>query len=136
MKNFKLDNEPKIESGFKIPDDYFNSLTDTILEQLPKEETKVVSLYKRKPVWLSAAAVFILLIGGGLFLKLNTLTIIQPDEADIENYLVYQPNITYDLYQNLNDEDIQELEQSIVISNEEIETYISTQNNYDIYLNE
>ena len=137
MKNFKLDNEPKIKSGFKAPDEYFDTLSDTILEQLPKEETKVVSLYKRKPIWLSAAAVFILLIGGGLFLKLNTTpTTIQPDEVDIEDYLAYQANISYDLYENLNNEDIQELEQSIVISNEEIETYISTQNNYDIYLNE
>lgn len=139
MKNFKLDNEPKIKSGFKAPDDYFSNLTDTVLQKLPQQETKVVPLYRKKPVWLSAAAVFIILIGVSLFLKLNTTTV-QPDAATIENYLVYQSSISeYDLYQKLDATDIQELEQSMVVNNmsyEAIEDYISTQSNYDIYLTE
>ncbi len=139
MKKFKLDNEPKIKSGFKAPDDYFSNLTDTVLQKLPQQETKVVPLYRKKPVWLSAVAVFIMLIGVSLFLKLNTTTV-QPDAATIENYLVYQSSISeYDLYQKLDATDIQELEQSIAVnnvSNEAIEDYISTQSNYDIYLTE
>ncbi|AXG74446.1 hypothetical protein DVK85_09450 [Flavobacterium arcticum] len=138
MKNFKLDNEPKIKSGFKAPDDYFSNLTDTVLQKLPQQETKVVPLYRKKPIWLSAAAVFIMFIGISVFLNLNTTT--QPDVATIENYLVYESNINeYDLYQQFDATDIQELEQSMVtnnLSNEAIEDYISTQSNYDIYLTE
>ncbi|KAF2518577.1 hypothetical protein E0W68_07405 [Flavobacterium salilacus subsp. salilacus] len=136
MKNFKLDNEPKINSGFKAPDDYFSTLTDIVLQKLPQQETKVIPLYRKKPVWLSAAAIFMILIGGSLFFKLNTTTA-QPDSTAIENYLVYQSSISeYDLYQKLDADDIAELEQSIGVSNEAIEDYISTQNNYDIYLTE
>ncbi|NDI99245.1 hypothetical protein GWA97_09175 [Flavobacterium sp. LaA7.5] len=136
MKNFKLDNEPKINSGFKAPDDYFSNLTDIVLQKLPQQEIRVVPLYRKKPVWLSAAAIFMILIGSSLFFKLNT-TAAQPDSTAIENYLVYQSSISeYDLYQKLDADDIAELEQSIGVSNEAIEDYISTQNNYDIYLTE
>ncbi|QYJ67758.1 hypothetical protein [Flavobacterium litorale] len=135
MKNFKLDNEPKIKSGFKAPDEYFSTLTDTVLEQLPKQKPKVVPFYRKRPVWLSAAAVFIMFIAIGLLLQKNTTTV-EPDVASIENYLVYQYN-EYDLYQSLDATDIQELEQNIAsgnVSNEAIENYITEQNNYDIYL--
>lgn len=135
MKNFKLDNEPKIKSGFKAPDEYFSTLTDTVLEQLPQQKPKVVPLYRKRPVWLSAAAVFIMFIAIGLLLQKNTTTA-EPDVASIENYLVYQYN-EYDLYQSLDATDIQELEQNITtnnVSSEAIEDYITEQNNYDIYL--
>ncbi len=139
MKNFKLDSEPKIKSGFKAPEDYFSTFTDSVLQQLPEQQPKVIPLYRRKPVWLSAAAVFILLIGVSLYFQLYTAPA-QPDIATIENYLIYQSNISeYDLYQKFDDSDIKELEQSIAISHvsdEAIEDYISTQNNYDIYLTE
>ena len=83
--------------------------------------------------------VFILLIGVSLYFQLYTAPA-QPDIATIENYLIYQSNISeYDLYQKFDDSDIKELEQSIAISHvsdEAIEDYISTQNNYDIYLTE
>ena len=41
MKPFKLDNEPKITSGFTMPEGYFDSFTDKVLTQLNKEEPKV-----------------------------------------------------------------------------------------------
>lgn len=137
MKKFKLDNEPKIETGFKVPEEYFSTLTDKVMEQLPLQEPKVIPLYKRRPVWLSAAAVFALLLGISVFINFNTKPALLPDDNAIENYLVYQANIgTYELYQKLDDDDIAELEQSITLNNKAIESYISDQNNYDIYLTE
>ena len=45
MKKFNLENEPKITSGFTIPDGYFDTFSDKILAQLPKQDPKVVSIF-------------------------------------------------------------------------------------------
>jgi len=128
MSDFRLDNEPKIIPGFKAPDAYFDRFADRLMEQLrEREEPKVIPLYKRRPVWLSAAASVAILVGAGIFLTINnrTATAEQPDDAAIEHYLVYQANInSYDLMQNLDTDDLAEMEQSIVVSDEAIEEYL------------
>jgi uncharacterized membrane protein affecting hemolysin expression len=134
MNDLRLDTDPKIASGFKAPDSYFDSFTDRLMQQLPQQEAKVVPLYRRKPVWLSAAASFAIMLTAGIYFTINTATPMEPDADAIENYLVYQANInTDDLMQNLDSQDIAELEQSIPVSNEAIEEYLSDEN---IYLNE
>ena len=61
MKTFKLQNEPKIETGFKTPDHYFENFSIKIMEQLPKNEPKVISIFqKRKTLIMMAAAVLVL----------------------------------------------------------------------------
>ena len=42
MRTFKLDNEPKIESGFKIPEHYFENFSSIIMEKMPEDEIKVI----------------------------------------------------------------------------------------------
>jgi hypothetical protein len=134
MKPFKLDSEPKIDTGFKVPENYFEDFTARMMQQLPVTEVKVVPLYRRMPVWISAvAAVFIIALSLTLYLRMGAGTT-PTDDAAIENYLVYQANMSsYDLMQELDAGDIKELEQSIVISDEAIEDYLSTEN---IYVNE
>lgn len=128
MSDFRFDNEPRIKSGYKAPDAYFERFADRLTKQLPeREEPKVIPLYKKKPVWLSAAASFAILLATGIFLTTNTGTPqeAQPDNSAIENYLVYQANInSYDLMQHLDTEDLAELEESIPVSDEAIEEYL------------
>ena len=63
MKDFKLDSEPKISSGFTTPDDYFDTFSEKILAQLPKEEPKVISIFNRRKTWyFAAAAVFVAML--------------------------------------------------------------------------
>jgi hypothetical protein len=38
MKTFKLENEPKIKSGFKAPENYFDDFSEKVLQQLNKKE--------------------------------------------------------------------------------------------------
>jgi len=132
MNDFKLDNGPKIPSGFKAPEGYFESFTERMMEKLPvQEDVKVIPIYKRKPVWLSVAASFAILLGLGVFYTLNTATTEQPDAAAIENYLVYQANMnSYELMQVLDHQDINELEQSIAVNEEAIEDYLNDENIY------
>lgn len=125
MNDFRLDKEPKITAGFKVPDAYFDSFTERLMQQLPQQEVRVIPLYKRKPVWLSAAASFIIMFMLGIFFTTNTATP-QPDDAEIESYLTYHAGMSsYDLMQHLDTQDIAELEQSIPVSDEAIEEYLS-----------
>jgi hypothetical protein len=132
MNDFKLDKGQKISTGFTTPNDYFDNFTNAIMGQLPVREVKIVPLYKRKPVWLSAAAGFIVIAGLSVLYTTNMAS--QPDDAAIENYLVYQANVnSYDLMQNLDQNDIDELEKSIVINDEQIRDYLVDE---DVYINE
>lgn len=136
MNDFKLDSEPRIKSGFIIPDAYFDSLADRVLLNLPKKEIRVIPLYRRRPVWVtSVAAVFILSLS--LIFTQKDTVVKAPNKSDIKNYLVYQSDIsTYDLLQSLSPEDIAELENSINdislegISDEAAEEYLSGENIY------
>lgn len=135
MNDFKLHEGGKINPGFTTPNGYFEDFTKRLMQQLPKPEVKVVPLYKRKPVWLSAAAAFIIMLTLGIFFTTATSTATaQPDQAAIENYLVYQTNLnSYDLMQHLDQEDINELEQQIVVSDDAIEDYLDNENTYTTY---
>lgn len=129
MNDFKLDSEPRIKSGFKAPDAYFESFADRVMLSLPLKEVKVVPLYIRRPVWVtSIAAVFVLSLSL-VFTRKDTV-VQMPDNAAIENYLLYQANIgSYDLSQNLSQKQINDLdEKSIVVSDEAIEEYLAGQN--------
>jgi hypothetical protein len=135
MEYFNLENRPKIKQGFKVPENYFETFTDKLMQQLPEHEVKVVPLFKRKPVWMTAiAAVFVIALTLGIFFQMNTETVVADDTAAIENYLVYNTNLTsYDYMQMLDEQDIAELESSVTLSDEAIEDYLSTEN---IYINE
>lgn len=137
MNDFKLNEEQKIKPGFTNPDNYFESFSDKLMQQLPKREVKVVPLYKRKPVWFSAAAGFVVMATLGVFYtntQQSTTTPALPDDAAVENYLMYQVNVnSYDLMQNLNQQDIDELEKSIAISDDAIKEYLATEDVYSLY---
>lgn len=135
MEHFNLENRPKIKQGFKVPENYFDTFTDKLMQQLPEREVKVVPLFKRKPVWMTAvAAIFVIALTLGIFFQMNTETVVTDDTTAIENYLVYNTNLTsYDYIQMLDEQDIAELESSVTLSDEAIEDYLSTEN---IYINE
>lgn len=130
MKHFSLDNEPKIKPGFKTPEGYFDTLADRVMQQLPEnKEIKIIPLYRRAKVWIPAvAAVLIIALGLTFYFKM-AIAPKQPDDKAIENYLVYHAGLnSYDLMQNLDQADIQELEQSIAINDDAIEDYLYNQN--------
>jgi len=137
MKEFKINEKDKIKSGFTTPENYFEGFTDRLMVQLAKPEVKpdpkVIPLYKRMPGWLSAAAVFIVLMTAGWFFLLNVQeTENQPDDAAIETYLVYNTNAsTYDIAQQLSQQDIDNLEASLAVSDEAIKEYLLYDNLYE-----
>ncbi|WP_343694982.1 hypothetical protein [Flavobacterium sp.] len=121
MKEFKLENEPKIAPGFKTPDHYFDTLSAKVFEQIEKEkEVKVIPLYKRRKVIsiAAAAAVFIafLIPTANHYYKASK----ELDEATLETYLAYQSNLNqYDLMKELDTKDIDKLNKSVALEDEE-----------------
>jgi hypothetical protein len=91
MKPFKLEDEPKIKSGFKVPGNYFEDFASKLVQNLPKEETqnetKVISIFrKRKTILLAIAAVLII----GLMIPILYTTTSKNKELDaatLETYL-------------------------------------------------
>ncbi len=140
MKQFDLENNKEIKSGFKVPENYFEQFEAKMMEQISKEkETKVVSLFYRKQVWISAiAAVLFLAIAIPVYFNMakeNNL-----DAGTIEVYLSQQQGIGItELSKHLTDEDIAELENNLSINeanSDAVEDYLLESENLDYYINE
>lgn len=66
------------ENPFKVPDGYFDHLTERIMENLPEQEIRVIDIRSRQTLWqklplrkLAAAIAVAALLGGGTFWALQ-----------------------------------------------------------------
>ena len=135
MKNFNLGNEPKITSGFTTPDGYFDTFSEKVLAQLPKQESKVISIFSSKKVWyFAAAAILILMLSIPLFTKYST----QQEEIDLatlENYIAYQSNISEEEIVNLlEQDDLDKMKLDFNIDDATIEDALKSNSNLEQYL--
>ena len=132
MKTFKLENEPKIESGFKIPDNYFDDFSIKMMDQLSTSEPKVISIFqKRKNLFLMIAAVLVLALMIPFINNSNTNKQ-EIDTAILENYITYQSNVNqYDLINVLETEDISKIKISMAIEDKAIEDVLSVNSNLE-----
>lgn len=135
MKEFKLDNEAKITTGFSTPDGYFDTLSDKILAQLPKQDPKVISLFSYRKTWLYAvAAILILMLSIPLFTKYSNNTE-EIDNTTLENYLAYQATISEEEILNLlEQEDLDKMKIEFKIQDKELEDAIHSNINLEHYL--
>lgn len=137
MKAFKLENEPKISSGFKTPENYFDTISAKVLQQINEEEVKVIPIYKRKKtITLIAAAV----IGIALMIPIvnnYNATSKELDEATLETYLSYQSNLNqYDLIRELDTKDIEKLNKNVALEQETLEDILSSNPNIENLISE
>ncbi|MFH6999454.1 hypothetical protein ACHRVZ_16110 [Flavobacterium sp. FlaQc-57] len=137
MKTFKLENEPKITTGFKTPEDYFDNFSAKVLQQINEKELKVIPLYKRKKV-ISMLAAAVVVIGLMIPVVNNyNATSKDLDEDTLETYLAYQSNLNqYDLIQNLDTNDIQKLNKNVAIEDETLEDILSSSPNIEHLISE
>ncbi|WP_159777288.1 hypothetical protein [Flavobacterium sp. 9AF] len=134
MKDFNLDVEPKIKSGFQIPENYFEQFESKMLNQLPKNESKVVSLFHRKQIWISSiAALLLVMIAIPVYQSMNKNNAIEV--TTLENYLVSEYS-TYDIIDKLSTEDINALENDLTLNDDAVESYLLETQNIDYYLNQ
>lgn len=140
MKPFDLENKNEIKSGFKVPENYFEQFEAKMMAQIPIEkETKVVSLFYRKQVWISAiAAVFLIAIVIPVYFNMAKESSL--DASTIESYLSQQQGIGItELSKHLTDEDITALQNNLSLNEsnpDAVEDYLSESENLEYYINE
>lgn len=135
MNDFKLNRNEKITSGFKVPENYFDGFSEKVMQQLPKEEPKVISFYaKNKKILFSIAAVLVIALSISLVFKIqNKEQEMSSDE--VENYLVYHTNLSDDyIVSLLEQEDIENIKVSNSIENEAIEDILSNNSELEQYI--
>jgi hypothetical protein len=135
MNDFKINTNEKITSGFKIPDNYFDSFSEKVMQQLPKEEPKVISFFARnKKILFSAAAVLVIALSISLVFKIQNKEQ-EVSSDDVENYLVYHTTLSDDDIVNLlEQEDIENIKVSNPIENEAIEDALSNNSELEQYI--
>lgn len=136
MKTFKLDKEPKIDSGFKAPDNYFENFSANLLQKLSEEtiveETKVISIFrKRKSILMVAAAVLVLTLMIPIAYQANTKSK-EIDTATLENYLAEETNLNQDeLIGEIEPENSTFISQTKELESETIEDILVTNPNIE-----
>lgn len=135
MKPFKLDNEPKITSGFTMPEGYFDAFTEKVLHQLPKEEPKVIAIFSRKKLWYyAAAAIVVMLLSVPIYHNFTT----QSQEVDavvLEDYLYNHATISNDEMANLLDkEDLEKIKLELNLEDEAVEDILLNNTDLEQYI--
>ena len=140
MKPFNLENKNEIKSGFKVPDNYFEQFEAKMMDQISTEsQPKIVSLFYRKQVWISAiAAVFLIAIAIPVYFNMANERSL--DAITIENYLIHQQGLGItELSKHLTDEDIVALRNNLSLNeshSDAVEDYLLEAENLDYYINE
>lgn len=113
MKNFNFEKQTQIESGFKVPDGYFDDFSEKIMTQINNETNsqnpRVISLFDRNKKWmLSIAASFVVLFSMGYFFYNSNIN--KSESSEMEQYIVTNSTITdEDIASLLNQNDIQKI---------------------------
>ena len=135
MKTFKLDNEPKIETGFSVPENYFENFSAKMILKLPENEPKIISIFERKKTWIYAAAAIIVLALSLPIYNFYFSHSPEIDEETLENYITYHSTVSdSDLVNLLDEQDIQKMHIDVNIEDEIIENELSDNNNLEQYL--
>jgi hypothetical protein len=136
MKEFKLENKPKIESGFKTPEHYFENFSEKLMQNLPANEPKVISIFQRRKRSLMIAAA-ILIIALMIPFFYNTTANKELDQTTLENYLSYQTSMTqFDLISALESEDINNINTTVALEDKTIEDMLARNPDLEQLLNE
>lgn len=135
MKTFKLENEPKIESGFKTPENYFDNFSARVMEQLQKKEPKTISLFAQKKTWIyTVAAVLVLALTIPIYNNFHNRSS-EIDELTLENYISYHSGVSSTEIVNLLDKkDIEKIDIDLNLEDRAIENELSADNDLEQYL--
>lgn len=133
MTAFKLDEHPKINSGFKTPNDYFDDFPEKVDAKISNLETPVIPISRRKNWLYAAAAVLVVGLGVTVFNALSVQSSVN-DSAAIENYLATQYSTEDLLVEALEKEDIEQLSANYNLDEQALEEELSTNANLEQYI--
>jgi hypothetical protein len=132
MKTFKLETESKIKSGFTTPDHYFEDFSAKIMQKLPIDQTKIISVFARKNTWIyAAAAVLLLALTLPIYLNRKAHSS-EIDNETLEHYITYHSNLSdTELVNLLDEEDIEKISIEVRIEDSTIENELSENKNIE-----
>ena len=134
MKEFRLDNEPKISSGFKTPEGYFDDLSEKINANLPKNEPKVISIFQKRKTWIYGIAAVLAISLSVVFYQQSQSTETL-DAEFLENYIARNTTVSeYDLLELLEKEDIEKIQIDLDIQDDILEETMINNTNLEHYL--
>ncbi len=135
MKPINLDNEPKIETGFKVPENYFENFSERLLTKLPEKEVKVISIFEKQKNWLFAvAAILVLAISIPVLLNYSN-KYNQIESLTLENYITNNSNINdNDLAELLTQNDIENIKIDLKIEEKTLENELLENENLEEFL--
>ncbi|WP_369753498.1 hypothetical protein AB3G34_03800 [Flavobacterium sp. WC2409] len=136
MKEFKLENSTKIETGFKTPDHYFEKFSAELLLKLPHNEPKVIPFFKRRnTIFMLVAALFVIALMIPILNTTQVNTMTELDETTLENYLSYQTNVNqYDLINILDAKDIDKIDAPVTLEEKTIEDILVDNANLEHFI--
>ena len=134
MKEFRLDNEPKITSGFKTPEGYFDDLSEKINANLPKNEPKVISIFQKRKTWIYGIAA-VLAISLSVIFYQQSQSAETLDAEFLENYIARNTTVSeYDLLELLEKEDIEKIQIDLDIQDDILEETMINNTNLEHYI--
>lgn len=134
MKEFRLDNEPKITSGFKTPEGYFDDLSEKINANLPKNEPKVISIFQNRKTWIYGIAAVLAISLSVIFYQQSQSTETL-DAEFLENYIARNTTVSeYDLLELLEKEDIEKIQIDLDIQDDILEETMINNTNLEHYI--
>jgi hypothetical protein len=109
MKEFKINNEKNIGTGFKVPENYFTEFSEKVKLKINDPEPKVISIFQKRKTWFSFVAAILII---SLFVSIYTEIVVKPtdEKLTLENYITNQSEISqYDLVALLDSKDIEKI---------------------------
>ena len=136
MNDFKINSEHKIESGFKIPENYFENFSEKVLMKINKPEPKVISIFYKRKTWISSlAAVLVISLSVTLYTKIAVKS--SEEKLTLENYITNQSEISqYDLVALLDSKDIEKIKIDLKLDDKKIEEELTNSSEIENYLTE
>lgn len=119
MKDFKLNEFPRISSGFTPTEAYLEQLNQKILNQIPKEvsQPKKGKVIRISKPWIAVAASLVVLFGWVIWNQNQTdwLENVPAEQLVLQKKYIHY----YDYAELLNEEDMQKLYQDLEIAENE-----------------
>jgi hypothetical protein len=135
MNEFKLDNKPKITSGFTYPSTYFDGFSEKVMQKLPAAEPKVISIWARNKKWLYAVAAIVVLSLSIPFIYISQNNTTEVSSNEIENYLSYHSTLTDDdIVELLEKEDLDKIAIPNDLEDQVVEDILTENSNLEHYI--
>jgi hypothetical protein len=136
MEEFKINNNKKIGSGFKIPENYFTDFSEKVKLRINDFAPEKISIFQKRKTWISFAAAILIV---SLFVSIYTETVVKPidKKLTLENYITNHSDISqYDLVALLDSEDIKKIKIDLTVDDKKIEEELVNSSEIENYLTE